>query len=63
MIKTLQKLIREEEGQTMVEYGLVLAGIAVAGILVFRMLGQDLMMLFGDVMENIKAQLQKLVSP
>ncbi len=54
MIKTLQKLIREEEGQTMVEYGLVIAGIAVAGILVFQMLGQDIMLLFADVMEKVK---------
>jgi pilus assembly protein Flp/PilA len=60
MIELLKKLIREEEGQTMVEYGLVIAGIAVAGILVFQMLGQDIMMMFGDIMEKVKGLIDKL---
>jgi pilus assembly protein Flp/PilA len=60
MIELLKKLIREEEGQTMVEYGLVIAGIAVAGILVFQMLGQDIMIMFGDIMEKVKKLIDKL---
>ena len=56
MIKMLKKLIREEEGQTMVEYGLVIAGIAVVGIVVMQLLGmgiQDVFMELTDKLKNI----------
>lgn len=60
MIKMLKKLIREEEGQTMVEYGLVIAGIAVVGIVVMQLLGmgiQDVFMELTDKLKNIIAEL------
>lgn len=60
MIKVLQRLIRDEEGQALVEYGLVLAGVAVAVILAVRFLGNDLMEIFGSVVVKIKAAINSL---
>lgn len=37
-----KRLVKEEEGQGMAEYGLILALVAVACIAGFRLLGQDL---------------------
>ena len=58
MIKVLQRLVREEEGQALVEYGLVLAGLAVAVIFAVKMLGADLL----DVIESILAKIKASVS-
>ena len=49
MIKTLKTMIRDEEGATMVEYGLMLALIAVVCIAVITVLGQNLSKLFAIV--------------
>jgi pilus assembly protein Flp/PilA len=40
MLSIFERLVREEEGQGMVEYGLILALIVVAVIVVFTDLGQ-----------------------
>jgi pilus assembly protein Flp/PilA len=49
MIKNLKAMIRDEEGATMVEYGLMLALIAVVCIAVVTTLGKNLSGLFSTV--------------
>jgi len=49
MIKSLKTMIRDEEGATMVEYGLMLALIAVVCIGVVSTLGTKLSGLFSQV--------------
>ena len=53
MIKTLKTMIRDEEGATMVEYGLMLALIAVVCIAVITVLGHNLSTLFNTVANTI----------
>lgn len=60
MIKVLQRLVREEEGQALVEYGLVLAGLAVAVIFAIKFLGNDLMDIFDSVVAKVKDAIDTL---
>ena len=60
MIKILQRLVREEEGQALVEYGLVLAGLAVAVVFAIKFLGNDLMDIFEDIMKKVEEAIGKL---
>ena len=53
MIESLKAMIRDEEGATMVEYGLMLALIAVVCIAVITVLGQNLSTLFGLVANTL----------
>jgi len=53
MIKTLKTMIRDEEGATMVEYGLMLALIAVVCITVITTLGTNLSKLFSNVANTL----------
>lgn len=53
MFKTLKAMIRDEEGATMVEYGLMLALIAVVCIAVVTTLGQNLSSLFSTVANTL----------
>ncbi|HKU81125.1 MAG TPA: Flp family type IVb pilin [Candidatus Tumulicola sp.] len=53
MIKTLKTMIRDEEGATMVEYGLMLALIAVVCIGVISTLGTNLSTLFNNVASSV----------
>jgi len=53
MFKTLKTMIRDEEGATMVEYGLMLALIAVVCITVITTLGQNLSSLFSNVANTL----------
>lgn len=49
MIKTFKSMIRDEEGATMVEYGLMLALIAVVCIVAVKLIGTNLSTLFNTV--------------
>ncbi|PKM76261.1 MAG: Flp family type IVb pilin [Firmicutes bacterium HGW-Firmicutes-15] len=49
MLNTLKRLVVEEQGQGMAEYGLILAGIAVVCIVVIKALGLNLVTLFTSV--------------
>lgn len=60
MIKVVQRLVREEEGQALVEYGLVLAGLAVAVIFAIKFLGNDLMDIFDGIVKKIKGVIDTL---
>lgn len=60
MINMLKKLVREEEGQTMVEYGLVIAGVAVVVIVIVKMLKMDLPMLIGTALDSVGKMIEDL---
>jgi len=49
MMNLIKRFVREEEGATMVEYGLMVALIAVACIITVTALGTNLNTLFGKV--------------
>jgi len=49
MFATLKKLIRNEEGATAIEYGLIAALIAVAAISAFQLVGTNLSSTFHNV--------------
>jgi pilus assembly protein Flp/PilA len=53
MRTTLKNLIRDEEGATMVEYGLLVALIAVVAITGVKLLGTNLSSLFNTVAGSI----------
>jgi len=53
MIKTLKTMIRDEEGATMVEYGLMLALIAVVCIAAVKVIGTNLSTLFSTVASSL----------
>ena len=55
MTSTLQAFLRDEEGVTMVEYGLMLALIAAVCITVVSTLGTDLQTLFTNIGTDISA--------
>ena len=48
-MKSLKRFVREEEGATMVEYGLMVALIAVVCILAVTFLGEEIGETFNDV--------------
>ena len=55
MLKSVKNFLREEEGATMVEYGLMVALIAVACIAAVTTLGGGIRSMFegvGDTIEN-----------
>ena len=54
MKKLLKRLFYEESGQGMVEYGLILALVAVAVIVALTALGGNLNTLFNNVAETVK---------
>lgn len=49
----LQRILREEEGQTLVEYGLLISLIAIVVIAVLTIMGQRLKSGFNAASENI----------
>jgi pilus assembly protein Flp/PilA len=53
MISTLTKILRNEEGATAIEYGLIAALIAVAAIAAFQLVGTNL----SDTFNNVGTQL------
>ncbi len=53
MITTLKRLVRDEEGATMVEYGLLIALIALVAITAVKTLGTNISSLFNTVAGSI----------
>jgi len=49
MAKTLTSLLRNEDGATAIEYGLIAALIAVAAIAAFQLVGTNLSGIFNTV--------------
>jgi pilus assembly protein Flp/PilA len=54
MLNVLKRFVREEEGATMVEYGLMVALIAVVCILVVAALGKELGNTFNKTQTEVK---------
>lgn len=55
MLKKFKGVLRDEEGATMVEYGLMVALIAVAAMGAVGLLGDSISGMFGDVQTEIDA--------
>ncbi|MFB4159385.1 Flp family type IVb pilin [Geomicrobium sp. JSM 1781026] len=53
MIKVIKSFWKEEEGQSLSEYGLILALVAVAVITALTLLGSNLTEMFNDIAEQI----------
>lgn len=53
MLKMLSAMLREEDGQGLVEYGLIIAGIAIAAIVAVFALGPVIKGMFEDVKTGI----------
>ena len=54
MIEKLRNLVWDEEGQGMVEYGLIIAIVSIALIVVLSGLSGGLKSIFGKAEENLK---------
>lgn len=52
--QSIKTSVRNEKGQGMVEYGLILALVAVAVIVVLGTMGNDLNTMFTNVSTNLK---------
>ncbi|MCA1032213.1 Flp family type IVb pilin [Bacillus timonensis] len=52
MLNKLMNLVREEEGQGMAEYGLILAGVAVVAVAAFFVLGERIDSLIRSVVSS-----------
>jgi pilus assembly protein Flp/PilA len=50
----IRKMLRDDSGATMIEYGLIAALVAVAAIAALTALGTDLTNLFGDVSTQLQ---------
>lgn len=55
MMNTIVRLVRDEEGQTMVEYGLLVALISIAAIAVLILLGPNIAGFFQAVNDTLVA--------
>ncbi len=53
MMETLRRLVRDDDGATMVEYGLLVALIAIAAITAIKLVGTNLSTLFNNVAEDL----------
>jgi pilus assembly protein Flp/PilA len=53
MINSFKSMIRDEEGATMVEYGLLVAFIAVVALVGVKTLGTNLNTMFGAVATSV----------
>ena len=53
MISTFKSMIRDEEGATMVEYGLLVSLIAMVALLAVTTLGSHLSSLFNTVANSV----------
>ena len=53
MTAMLTKLIKNEDGATAIEYGLIAALIAVAAIAAFRLVGTNLSAIFNTVASDL----------
>jgi len=53
MFLTLAKLVRDEDGATAIEYGLIAALIAVAAIAAFQLVGTNLSSIFNSVATDL----------
>ncbi|MCA0987529.1 Flp family type IVb pilin [Guptibacillus algicola] len=53
MIKKIRAFVREEEGQGMAEYGLILAGVAVVAVVAYNELGDRILAVVRNVVASL----------
>jgi pilus assembly protein Flp/PilA len=53
MVTTLKSMMRDEEGATMVEYGLLVALIAMVALVAVQQLGKNLSTVFNTVAGSV----------
>jgi pilus assembly protein Flp/PilA len=53
MLATLTSMLRDDEGATMVEYGLMVALVAMVALAAVKVLGQNLSTLFNTVAQTV----------
>ena len=53
LVQFIRGLIRQEEGQTLTEYGLILFFIAVAAVLAVTALGEQIVAVFDSITEAL----------
>lgn len=53
LVRLISGLTNREEGQTLTEYGLLLAFIAILAILAITFLGQEISTLFSDIAQSL----------
>ncbi|WP_152670938.1 Flp family type IVb pilin [Guptibacillus hwajinpoensis] len=53
MLNKMARLVKEEEGQGMAEYGLILAGVAVVAAGIFITLGEKIESLIQSVIDDL----------
>ena len=56
MLRTLDRMVRDESGATAIEYGLIAALVAVAAVAALALLGDQLTELFTEVQTTIDAE-------
>lgn len=54
MLNVIRRLVRDEEGQSMVEYGLIIVLIALAIFTALELVGTNLDLLFEDIAEKLE---------
>jgi len=58
-MKKLIRFLRDEEGVTAIEYGLIAAGIGIAIVTVVGTVGDELVLLFEEVVEALQENPQQ----
>lgn len=53
MLQKIKGLLRDEEGATMVEYGIMVALIAAVSIVVVSQIGQKILTAFTTILNNL----------
>ncbi len=53
MLNFIKRLVREEEGQGMVEYGLIIALVSIVAIAALITVGDNLLLVFQDIADEL----------
>lgn len=56
MKRLFMRFVRDENGQSLVEYGLILALVVIAAIIVMRSLGEEVRSTFSDVINTLSGR-------
>lgn len=56
MKRLFMRFVREENGQSLVEYGLILALVVIAAIVIMRSLGDEVRGTFTDVVNTLSGR-------
>lgn len=56
MKRLFMRFVRDENGQSLVEYGLILALVVIAAIVVMRSLGEEVRGTFSDVVNTLSGR-------